>query len=100
MHGVPRDARFRPRADSRTRVRIWLEMREIATRDIKPDSVALCTQIAERSKRNPSLVNLARFHQQRLSVPVAVSHPKLPFGDKQRTPIRINIDQLCKQVRV
>src|SRR5690242_1920142 len=73
-------------ADRLARVRVQVEAREVAARDVDPDSVASLEEVARRRQRYPCLVNLTRLHQFLMFPAVAIADADDGIDDVHMVP--------------
>jgi hypothetical protein len=88
------------------RIRVDIEMREVAARDVETQLVAAAEQVAYREQFDRDRIHLARHHQRRLLPAVSITAAKDAFGQVHCKTLwvilvgRMYIDQLCREIRI
>jgi hypothetical protein len=82
------------------RIQVAIEPWEIAARHLEPQRVTLLEHVARGPDVDRELVDLARCHQFRRFLRVAISRSQNAIRQVLCEPIRPDVYELCREIRV
>src|ERR1051326_2925214 len=100
INGLPRDFHFGGHPKSFARIRISIELREVAAGDVYAETVTLQKHVARSDKIDREFVCLAWFEQLGMIRALTVTCAQDSLAHVESTAVRVNIDQLRDKIGV